>query len=204
MLPKSPSGRLHLVLQPTSEEVFEPDAVSDSPLVRFIAYGDHYRVFGWVRLRADRLTDLLNAHAELHLADVEIESFEDGIRQSVEDIIIHRRELVAVYATGPRGDSARRQNTQTHPIAVQSGNYLIGGHLHADLGADPIATVGGRPAMFPLTDAWIEYWSGGERKHQSTGTIIVNREEADWIRVVTDEDLLDGGLRPTSPSVRLG
>lgn len=204
MLPKSSSRRLHLVLQPTSEEVFEPDAVSDSPLVRFFAYGDHHRVFGWVRLRADRLTDLLNAHTELHLADVEIESFEDGIRQSVEDIVIHRRELVAVYATGPRGDSARRQNTQTHPIAVQSGNYLIGGHLHTDPGADPIVSVGGRPAMLPLTDAWIEYWSGGERKHQATGTIIVNREEADWIRVVTDEDLLDGGLRPSSQSVRRG
>jgi hypothetical protein len=42
--------------------------------------------------------------------------------------------------------------------------------------------------MVPLTDAWIEYWSGGERRHRSTGTIIVNREEADWIRVATNED----------------
>jgi len=204
MPPGSPSGRLHLALQPTSEEIFEPDAVSDSPLVRFIAYGDHHQVFGWVRLRADRLTDLLNAHEELHLADVKIESLEDGITRSVEEIIIHRRDLVAVHATGPRGDSTRRQRTRTHPIAVQSGNYLIAGYLHADPGADPIASVGGRAAMFPLTDAWIEYWSGGELKYQSTGTIIVNREEADWIRVVTDEDLISGGLRPSSPSVRPG
>jgi len=202
MLPKSPPGRLHLVLQPTSEEVFEPDAVSDAPLVRFMAYGDSYRVFGWVGLHADRLTDLLNAHDELHLAEVEIESLEDGITQSVDEIVIHRRHLVAVHATGPRGDEARRQRTRTHPIAVQAGNYLIGGHLHADPGADPIASVGGRPAMLPLTDAWIEYWSGGERKHHSTGTIIVNRDEADWIRVVTDEDLFGGGLRPSSPSPR--
>lgn len=202
MLPKSPSGRLFLVLQPTSEEVFEPDAVADAPLVRFMAYGAHHRVFGWVRLRADRLTDLLNAHEELHLAEVEIESLEDGITQSVDEIIIHRRDLVAVHATGPRGDQARRQRTRTHPIAMQSGSYLIGGHLHADPGTDPIASVGGRPAMVPLTDAWIEYWSGEDRKHLATGTIVVNRDEVDWMRVVTDEDLIEGALRPTSPSGR--
>ena len=201
MLPTSP-GRLFLVLQPTAEEVFEPDSVTDAPLVRFMAYGVDHRVFGWVRLRADRLTDLLNAHEELHLAEVEIESLEDGITQSVDEIIIHRRDLVAVHATGPRGDQARRQRTRTHPIAMQSGSYLIGGHLHAEPGTDPIASVGGRPAMVPLTDAWIEYWSGEDRKHLATGTIVVNRDEVDWMRVVTDEDLIEGALRPTSPSAR--
>src|SRR5471030_2316161 len=60
MSPGSSSGRLYLILQPTPEEVFEPDSVADAPLVRFIAYGLQERVFGWVRLRADRLTDLLN------------------------------------------------------------------------------------------------------------------------------------------------
>jgi hypothetical protein len=204
VLPRSPSGRLFLVLQPTAEEVFEPDSVADAPLIRFMAYGLHHRMFGWVRLRADRLTDLLNAHEELHLAEVEIESLEDGITQPVDDIVIHRRELIAVHATGPRGDQARRQRTRTHPIAIQSGNYLVGGHLHADPGADPMASLAARPAMLPLTDAWIEYWSGGERKHLATGTIVVNRDEADWIRVVTDEDLIGGGLRPTSPRVRPG
>jgi hypothetical protein len=193
----SSSSRLHLVLQPSSEEVFEPDAVADAPLIRFMAYGVHERVFGWVRLRADRLTDLLNAHDELHLSEVEIESLEDGITRSVDEIVIQRRELMAVHATGPRGDSALRQRTRTHAMAIQSGNYLIGGHLHADPGADPLASVSGRPAMLPLTDAWIEYWSGGERRHQATGTIVVNRDEVDWIRVVTDDDLIGGGLRPT-------
>jgi hypothetical protein len=202
MLPKSPSGRLYLILQPTAEEVFEPDAVADAPLVRFMAYGAHQLLFGWVRLRADRLTDLLNAHEELHLAEVEIESLEDGTTQSVNEIIIQRRELIAVHAMRPRGDETLRHRTRTHPIAIQSGNYLIGGHLHTDPGADPIASIGGRPAMVPLTDAWIEYWSGGERKHQSTGTIVVNRDQADWLRVVTDEDLIEGGLRPNSSNVR--
>jgi hypothetical protein len=202
MQPRSPAGRLYLILQPTAEEVFEPDAVADAPLVRFMAYGAHHLVFGWVRLRADRLTDLLNAHEELHLAEVQIESLEDGITQSAEEIIIRRRELIAVHAAGPRGDQALHHRTRTHPIAIQSGNYLIGGHLHADPDADPMASISGRPPMVPLTDAWIEYWSGGERKYQSTGTIVVNRDEADWMRVVTDEDLIEGALRPTSAGVR--
>jgi hypothetical protein len=95
------SGRLHLILQATPEEVFEPDSVADAPLVRFIAYGLQERVFGWVRLRADRLTDLLNAYEELHLADVAIESFEDGVTQVADEVTIHRRDLVAVHTTGP-------------------------------------------------------------------------------------------------------
>lgn len=200
MPPLSPASRLHLDFQTTSEEVFEPDSVSDTPLVRFIAYGDRHRIFGWIQLRADRLTDLLDAHEELHLADVKIESLEDGSTPSVDEIILGRRELVAVQAAGPRGDSSRRHQTRTHPIAVESGNYVIAGHLHAEPGIDPMTSIADRQTMVPLTDAWIEYWSGGERRHRSTGTIIVNREKADRIRVVAEEDLITGRLRPSSGS----
>jgi hypothetical protein len=195
MLPQTPPDRLHFILQRTPEEVFEPDFVSDVPLVRFVAFGRHHRVFGWVRLRADRLTDLLNTHEELLLTDVEIESLEDRVTRSVDEVLIRCSELIAVHASKPRGDEARRRLTRTHPIAIQSGNYLIGGYLHAPPGSDPIASMGERPLMVPLTDAWIEYWSGGERTKQSTGTIIVNREQVDWMRVVTDEDLFSDLLR---------
>lgn len=195
MLPQAPPDRLHFILQRTPEEVFEPDFASDVPLVRFVAFGRHHRVFGWVRLRADRLTDLLNTHDELLLTDVEIESLEDGATRSVDEVLIRCSELIAVHASKPRGDEARRRLTRTHPIAIQSGNYLIGGYLHAPPGSDPIASMGGRPLMVPLTDAWIEYWSGGERTKQSSGTIIVNREQVDWMRVVTDEDLFSDLLR---------
>ena len=88
------------------------------------------------------------------------------------------------------------RDPETAQIAIQSGNYLIGGYLHSPPGSDPIANVGERPLMVPLTDAWIEYWSGAGRTTQSIGTIIVNREQVDWMRVVTDEDLFGGLLRP--------
>ena len=189
MASMSTKGRLLLDLQPTSEAVFEPDAVSDSPIIRFVAYGDRHRVFGWIQLRADRLTDMLDAHEALHLTDVRIERLDDGTTPSMEEIIIGRRELVAVQATGPRGDSSRRHPTSRHRIAVESGDYRIAGYLHADPGLDPMASIAARPAMVPLTDAWIEYWAAGELRHRSEGTIIVNREKADRIRVVTDEEV---------------
>jgi hypothetical protein len=200
---QTPPDRLHFILQRTPEDVFEPDYVSDVPLVQFVAFGRDHRMFGWVRLRADRLTDLLNTHGELLLTHVEIESLEDGATRSVDEVLILCRELIAVHASGPRGDGQRHRRTRAHPIAIQSGKYLIAGYLHAPPGSDPIANVGERPLMVPLTDAWIEYWSGTDRTTQSIGTIIVNREQVDWMRVVTDEDLFGGLLRPTATPDRM-
>jgi hypothetical protein len=192
-----PLARLELVLQPTSEEVFEPDSVSDTPLVEFIAYGTHQRVFGWVRLHADRLTDLLNAHEELLLVDVELETLSDGMTGTVDEVLIRRVDLIAVQATGPQGIESRRQPTEPHPIALQAGNYLIGGYLHVVPGDDPLASAWNRPPMVPLTDAWIEYSVDGACQRQSVGTIVVNRDATDSIRLVSEDDLVDGQLRLT-------
>lgn len=190
-----PPGRLQLVLERVQEDVLEPEFVSDAPLVRFEAYADRSRVFGWVRLDAERLTDLLNAHEELHLVNVQIEDLGDGWTRTADDVLVHRRELVAVHVSGPRGDAARRTPTRTHPIAVQSGPYLIGGHLHAAPGVDASLSARERQPMIPLTDAWIEYWAGGQRKRQWVGAIVINRDLTDWIKLVTDEDLAFGRLR---------
>jgi hypothetical protein len=190
------AGRLHIVLQQSFEEVYEPDFLSEVPLIRFIAYGRQHRVFGWVRLEADRLTDLLNGCEVLHLEDVEIAGHDDGSARSADEFVINRRDLVAVHASGPAGDEMQRQPTRTYPVAAQSGDYLIGGHVHVVAGDDPMASVSQRPPMIPLTRAWIEHWSGEERRHRSTGTIILNREQADWIRPVTERELVAGYLRP--------
>jgi hypothetical protein len=81
-------------------------------------------------------------------------------------------------------------------VVVQAGQFLIGGHLHAPQGCDPLVEFRARPSMVPLTDAWVEYWSGGERTSQAIGTIVVNRRATDWVQVVTDNDLVEGALRP--------
>jgi hypothetical protein len=198
MPPASPEGRLHLVLKPRSEQVYEPDFVLETPLIRFVAYGRRHRVFGWVSLAADRLTDLLNSCEELHLEEVETEDFDDRPPRWSDEVIIRRSDLIAVHGSGPRGDETRREKTRLHAVAMQSGNYLIAGHLHVAPGADADESLRGRPAMVPLTDAWIEYWTGDERKHRATGTIIVNRERTDWVRPITKRELTAGQLRPES------
>ena len=53
--------------------------------------------------------------------------------------------------------------------------------------------------MIPLTEAWIKYWSGGQRKRQWVGTIVVNRDLTDSIRLVTEDDLSFGRLRHLPP-----
>ncbi len=192
-----PSTPLHFVLHRTSEEIFEPDSVTEVPLVRFSAFAAHHRIYGWVRLRADRLTDLLNAHDGLVLTDVEIEDLETGVRHHSDVIQVSTRELVAVHAAGPRGDEALRHRTRSHPVVVRIGSYLVGGHLHADPGVDPLESLQLRPAMVPLTDAWLEYWTHGSPRRHGIGTIIVNRDAADSMELVTDDALIEGILQPT-------
>jgi hypothetical protein len=186
-----------LPLQRSSEDIFEPGYLAEPPLVRFVAYARQQRLSGWVHLQADRLTDLLNAHDELLLAEVEVESLLDGTTRTAAALVVERRDLVAVYASGPRGDEARRRPSRTHPVAVQSANFLIGGLLHAPVGVDPLADFRGRPPMVPLSDAWIEFWLDGRRRFDlGTGTLIVNRERADAVWEVTVNDLADGLLHP--------
>jgi hypothetical protein len=174
-------GHLHVELQPTFEEVYEPDFLPDM-LCRFVAFDPGHRVFGWVHLDADRLTDLLNSCEALHLEDVEIANLEDGSQSSSDEIVIGRQELIAVHASGPKGDVTQRRATRPHAVTIQAGNYRIAGLLHVPDDADPMASILDRPPMIPLTEACLEYWSGDERKHRITGTIIVNRDRADWIR----------------------
>jgi hypothetical protein len=190
-LARSPA-RLSLPLQRLREDLFEPEFVAEAPLVRFVAYADARRVFGWLRLRADRLTDLLNACEEVLLFDAEIEDLVEGTTGTADAVLLARSELVAVHANGPRGDEARRLRTRTHPLVVQSGSFLIAGHLHAPTGIDPLVNVHERPPMIPLTDGWIEFWSGGGRRRQWTGILVVNRDLAQVIRTVTEEELAEG------------
>jgi hypothetical protein len=192
-----PAGRLRLVLQRASEDIHEPDEPTDPPMVRLTAYAGHRRMFGWLQLDADRLTDVLNACAELHLRDAQVEDLATGRSQPEEEILIARRDLVAVTVGRPRGDPALRRPTRTHPVAMQSGDYLVGGYLHVVPGVDPLANFRARPTMVPLTYAWIEHWSRDARSAQAIGTVVVNRDRVDWVRVVTDEELIGGQLRPS-------
>jgi len=175
---------LSLVLERVAEDIHEPEFVAYAPLVSFEAFLPAQRVYGWVRLDADRLTDLLNAHETIRLMNVLVEDLGDGRMVSADEAVVRRSEIVAVLASGPRGDAGRRTATLTHPVVVESGAYSLGGNVHVAPGVDPEQRLRSGDPMVPLTEAWLEYRSGSELRQDRIETIIVNRELATRIAVV--------------------
>jgi hypothetical protein len=200
MASSRPEGGLTLRLDAVAEDAFEPDSVADAPLLRFEAFLATERLFGWIRLEATRLTDLLNAHDALHLYNASFESLTDGSTRRADELVVPRSSLLAVSVTGPRGDPALRRWTYSHPVAVQLGEFLMGGYAHAMPGDDALASMLERPPMVPLTDAWLQHWPAGERRRTWIGTMVFNRDLTDSIRLVTEEDLELGQLAPRAPS----
>ena len=190
-----------LVLERLLDAPNEPDFVADAPLVGFDAFLQDHRLYGWIRLTADRLTDLLNAHAELDLVNVTLERLSDGRLESHERLLVDRDRVIAVRAGGPRGDPALRRHMRLHPLVVRSGPYLIGGYLHARPGVEPMEEINARPAMTPLSMGWLEYWLDGHRHHYWVGTILFNRGLTDAIEFVREEDLEFGA---TEYAIRAG
>jgi len=178
-----------LILERRPEDPFEPESVVDAPLIGFDAFSVDQRVFGWVRLSADRLTDLLNAHERVALANAQVDHLVHERTTSIDGIVLSRSQLIAVRAGGPVGDPAKRHRTRLHAVSVRSGAYRIRGYLHARPGVAPLAEIGGRPTMVPLSSAWLEYWRGGRLVAQWIGTILFNRDLAESIEVVGDDEV---------------
>ncbi len=172
--------------RPAAEPRGEPEGAE----VEFAAYAEDCRIFGFLRLDAERLSDALNEHARLELSDVLVVALDDGRGREEHALIVERDELLAVRAAGPRGNPARRGRTRPYPVTLQTGPYTIHGHLHTLPGADPMQLLRRRKPMVPLTEAWIEYTAAGETHRARVGTIIVNRPLLDWIRPSRDDEVL--------------
>jgi hypothetical protein len=190
--PTPPSDPATLILERLPDAPHEPDSVADAPLVGFDAFLPDQRLSGWMRLTADRLTDLLNAHTELALVNVTLERLADRRLEWHERLLVDRRRLIAVRAGGPRGNPALRQQLCLHPLVVQSGPYLIGGYLHARPDLAPLDEIEARPVMIPLSTGRLEYWTDGRRRDGWVGTIIFNRALADAIEIVSEDALGSG------------
>lgn len=173
-------GRLRFGFSHAADDasVAAPD---DARLVAFVAYGEDCILSGEAVLNADRLTDMLNAHDEYVLAGVTVERFDGGEPLDVPEIAVARDELFLVHANGPRGDAARRHRTMPQHLAIKMGPYEVRGFFHGLPGADPVVAFRRRKAMVPLTDASIGYTFRGERRETRFDTLIVNREQIDWI-----------------------
>lgn len=196
--------RLRLTfLAPKDEAPTDAACATDPPQsgreVEFTAYAEDCRVFGRIRLDTERLTDMLNGADEYDLIDVLVESLADGHQAAAHEVILRRDELFAVHASGPRGNPGRRTRTRPFPIAVRISPYTVHGHVHALPGTDPLAALRHRKPIVPLTDAWIEYQLAGTERRQRVGTILVNRDVADWVQLSTDEELAPPDLGIQTP-----
>lgn len=178
--------RLSLIFdRPSAGETGEPVAAHPEaavfyPMVDFVAHAEDGILSGRLRLSAERLTDMLNDHAELHLVDVVVQSLDEPGAVEVKELLVQRDELLLVHATGPRGNQARRTRTRQTYVAITSGPYQVQGYLHGTPGLDAVAGLHRRSAMVPLTDAVVDYPIGGQLRRQHLG-IIVNRAGIDFI-----------------------
>lgn len=157
--------------------------------VEFSAYTADCRLFGFLGLAGERLSDALNEQEELRLNSVLLVALEDNRAIEVRDLVVSRDELIAVRASGPRGNAARRIRTRPSPVAVKAGPYMVRGYVHGPPGGDPLRRFrGGRP-MVPMTEAWIEYEAGGSQHRARVGPIIVNTAFVDWVERARETDV---------------
>jgi len=193
-------GPLRLVFRPAASAPTAEDPPShspSSPLVELTIYADECRVSGYLALSADRVSDLLNEHAEFAFVDTVMQSLEDDHGVSVRDLVLNRDEMYAVAVSGPRGDPRRRTRTRPCPVEVRLGRYRVSGNLHALPGSDPIAGFfHGRRAMIPLTEATIEYDVPAGPVRSRVGTLLVNRPLVEWIAPSSRLDVRPPDLVP--------
>jgi hypothetical protein len=177
---------------PTLDLVAEPHEPAE---VDFVAYGEDCVLAGRTILGGMRLSDMLNEHDEYALIDVKVERFDGGAPMTLEEIVVGRDELFMIHATSPRGDTGSRHRTSPHHLAIKMGPYEVRGFFHSLPGTDPVAAMRRRKAMVPITQARIVYTIGEETRETRVDTLIVNREQVDWIEAVEP----DRGEFPLGP-----
>jgi len=153
--------------------------------VAFVAYGEDCILSGRAVLDADRLTDMLNDHDEYLVSGLVVERFDEVAPFELDDeIAVPRDEIFLVHASGPRGDANRRHRTMPQHLALKMGPYKVRGFFHGLPGTDPVVALRRRKAMVPLTNVRIEYTIHDQRREITVDTVIVNREQVDWVEAV--------------------
>jgi hypothetical protein len=151
-------------------------------IVDFTGFAGDCLITGHLDLRAERLTDQLNAESEFQLTDVTLEGLLDGRQVATPTFTIGRSDLCAVKAGPPRGSHQLRAATELHRLQAQIGPYTILGRLHAPPGSQALQAIQEREIMVPLTDATIAYLIAGMLEVRDVPTVIINRELASWLR----------------------
>ena len=156
-------------------------------LIDFVGYAPDCTITGQFELETERLSDQLNRDPVYVIYDAALESLVDGRVVTVSRLTLDRQDLLAVAAAGPRGPEARRIHTVRHRLQVQLGSFTVLGHLHVMPGASPLRSVGSRRRMVPLTNATIAYVRAGVVEMQDVEALVVNGEQARWVREPDDD-----------------
>jgi len=166
-----------------------PEALQadEIPEIDFVAYAEDCLLSGRVRLDAGRLSDLINAHDQLELANVLVRDLTGGEPIQLHQLAIARDEILVMQATGPRGRADQRRQTRQVPIVVKIGPYEVSGYIHVLPGADAIASLRRGRRMVALSDAAIDFLVGPEPEHHEVSAILVNWALADSIVEVADK-----------------
>jgi hypothetical protein len=165
----------------------KPDAAAATATIT--VYAEDCVLSAMIELGQARLSDLLNDRVDHRLTDVEVTSLEDGHRLDAPELVISGDDIFAVDANGPRGDPGKRRRTRQYPIVAKVGPYMIRGYFHTLPGADPLASFGRRAAFVPITDAWLEFSIAGQVCRPYSGTLLINRDAADWVETVVDDEV---------------
>jgi len=167
--------------------------------IDFMAFAADCTVTGKITMLGERLTDFLNGQERFRVHHLECESLADGHRATVDSLSLERNDLLAVVATGPRGNQRQRVTLETNRLQVAIGPYLILGRLHSKPGVSAVASVMRRDPMIPLTHATIAYEVAGSIVARDLPTIIVNRLLVDWISPTTEAESLFPDVPIRSP-----
>lgn len=165
----------------------KPEAADTT--TRITVYSEDCILSASIAVGQARLSDLLNDRVDHRLTEVEVTSLEDGHRLVLPELVISGDDILAVDANGPRGNPEKRRRTRQHPIVAKVGPYTVRGYFHALPGADPLASFGRRAPFVPLTDAWLEFSVAGQVLRPYSGALLVNRDTADWVDTVVDDEV---------------
>ena len=179
-----PAPTISMTMAPEAPTVTMTMVPEMPDVVGFVAYGADCVLSGRTILDGDRLSDMLNDHDEYALIGVTVERFDGGPRLAVDDVVVSRDEIWMVHAGPPRGAIGRRTRTAPQHVAIQMGPYQVRGFIHGLPGSDPVAGIGRRRPMIPLTNVHIAYTMLGEEREVRAETLVVNRNRIEWLTAV--------------------
>jgi len=156
--------------------------------VSFTAFADDSIMRGDLLLDGDRLSDFIPQEGPFEIEHVTLEALDDGRTLTVEHAAISRDDLVAITASGPRGNAARRIRTRPHPTRLKAGPYEIVGYVHAPPSGHPLSGVL-RRRVLPVTSSLIRYQLAGRPIEIAYDALLLNPTKIDWLAAASDEDV---------------